>query len=211
MDQYEITFKTWDHLAQKYQDVFMDLNLYDDSYNTFCTYIQKPEAGILELGCGPGNVTKYLLNKRPDFQILATDVAPNMLNLAKINNPGATFEILDCRNLDSIKLNFDALVCGFCLPYLSQNDVLKLINDAFQLLLPEGIIYLSLIEGDYLASKLETSSDGQHSMFVYYYSEEFITKSLQEKNFKVAEIIRIPYTKSSGEQSTHLIFIARKK
>jgi ubiquinone/menaquinone biosynthesis C-methylase UbiE len=63
MDKYERTIKTWDKLAEKYQDVFMDLSLYDDSYDAFCALLQKKDATILELGCGPGNITKYLLIK----------------------------------------------------------------------------------------------------------------------------------------------------
>jgi len=41
------------------------------------------QAKVLELACGPGNITKCLLSKRPDLEILATDIAPNILELAK--------------------------------------------------------------------------------------------------------------------------------
>jgi ubiquinone/menaquinone biosynthesis C-methylase UbiE len=147
MDKYERTIKTWDKLAEKYQDVFMDLSLYDDSYDAFCALLLKKDATILELGCGPGNITKYLLNKRPDYKIHATDAAPSMLALAEKNNPTATFEVLDCRNISVLKNKFDAVVCGFCLPYLSETDCFKLIKDSFQLLLHAGLVYISMIDG----------------------------------------------------------------
>jgi ubiquinone/menaquinone biosynthesis C-methylase UbiE len=210
MDKYENTHKTWNLLAQKYQDIFMDLKLYDESYDTFCEMLEKKNAHILELGCGPGNVTKYLLNKCSTYKIHATDIAPSMVALAKINNPTANCEVIDTRQINQIKNKYDAIVCGFCLPYLDKEDCINLIKDSFQLLQNEGLIYVSMIEGDYNNSILETSSDGLHSMLVYYYSQEFITNIFMNYNFNIDCIFKIPYTKSNGEQSTHLIFIARK-
>lgn len=54
-------------------------------------------AAIVEVACGPGNITKYLLNKRPGFKIGGIDLAPNMVELAKVNNPTASFQVMDSR------------------------------------------------------------------------------------------------------------------
>jgi cyclopropane fatty-acyl-phospholipid synthase-like methyltransferase len=210
MDHYRTTIKTWDKLAQRYQDVFMDLNLYDQTYDAFCNLLEKKDASILELGCGPGNVTRYLLHKRLDYKIHATDAAPSMIDLAKKNNPTATFEILDLRDISELKQRYDGLVCGFCLPYIDELACKKLIQDSYQLLKKEGFIYLSMIEGNYQNSGMETSSDGQHSMFVYYYSESFIINTFEENHFTILNTFKIPYTKSNGSASTHMIFIAKK-
>ena len=53
--------------AKLYQEKFMDLALYNDSYGYFCSALDKPQAKILEIGCGPGNITMYLIQtkKRP--------------------------------------------------------------------------------------------------------------------------------------------------
>ena len=42
---------------------------------------------VLELGCGPGNLSKQLLSLRPDLKITATDLAPDMLEIAQETNP----------------------------------------------------------------------------------------------------------------------------
>lgn len=211
MNNFEHTINTWNQLSEKYQDGFMDLTLYNESYNVFCELLKKKNPSILELGCGPGNITKYLLSQRPDFKINATDAAPNMVALAKKNNPTAACELLDVRNISGLNNKYNALVCGFCLPYLSESECKKLIKDCVQILHDDGLIYLSFIEGDYSQSKLESSSDGQHSMFVYYYSEVFISKIFDNNNFNVIKVFRIPYTKANGKESIHLIFIAQKK
>lgn len=211
MDNYKKTFETWDKVAQQYQDKFMDMDLYNDTYDIFCRLVAKQQAQVFEIGCGPGNITKYILSKRPGFRILAIDTAPNMIRLAKENNPSADFKVMDCREIDKLDLKFDAVICGFCMPYLSKDDCAKLIKDCSSLLNNNGILYFSTIENDHDKSNYETSSDGQHHMFVYYHQENYLREYLEENNFDVAELIRKTFPKNDGTISTHIIFIARKK
>ena len=188
----------------------MDLDLYDDSYDLFCTQIEKPNPSILEIGCGPGNITKYLLSKRPDFKIEAIDVAPNMIKLAKENNPTVKFEVMDCRKIDKLTEKFDGIICGFCMPYLSKKDCSKLIKDSFQLLNDNGQFYFSAIEGEYGKSGYEIGSTGDKS-FVYYHQEDYFRKSLEENGFILVEMIKKDYPKNNEANQTHIIFIAKKK
>ncbi|MBA3664730.1 MAG: class I SAM-dependent methyltransferase, partial [Bacteroidetes bacterium] len=167
MDPYQITFQTWNKVSSLYQDKFMNLDLYDDTYDLFCKYITQAEAKIFEIGCGPGNITKYLLSKRPDFKIEAIDVAPNMIFLARKNNPAASFKIMDCRELDAITEKYNGVMCGFCMPYLSKEDCGKLIKDTAAIMNQGGIFYFSVLEGDYLQSGYEAGSSGDKA-YVYY-------------------------------------------
>ena len=188
----------------------MDLDLYNDTYDIFCNAIKVPHAKILEIGCGPGNITKYLLSKRPDLEIEAIDMAPNMIALAKVNNPTASFKVMDAREIDNITQQFDGIMCGFCLPYLSKEDCAKLINDCSGLLENNGILYLSAIEDVYEKSAMETSSDGQHSMFVYCHEADYLQEMLQNNGFELTDMIRKHYPKSDGTSATHLICLAKK-
>ncbi|MBK9337663.1 MAG: class I SAM-dependent methyltransferase [Lewinellaceae bacterium] len=204
------TIQAWDSVAELYQTNFMDLDLYNDTYDAFCRRIEKPGAKILELGCGPGNITRYLLRKRPDFDILATDAAPNMVKLARENNPAARCEVLDCREMDRLDGPFDGIVCGFCLPYLSKEEVTKLLHDCSNLLNDDGTLYFSAIEGDYNRSGYETSSDRKTTMYVYYHQEDYLLEGLQANGFAHIDVIRKPYTKGDGSASVHLIVAAQK-
>lgn len=208
-DSYKITFETWNKIASIYQDKFMNLNIYDDSYDQFCVQLAKPNAKILEIGCGPGNITKYLLNKRPDYQILATDVAPNMIELAQINNPTASCKVMDCREINLIKDKFDGIMCGFCMPYLSKEDCEKLIKDSALLLNEDGMLYFSAIEGNYEQSGFEAGSSGDKA-FVYYHQADYLQEQLSKNKFELIELQKIQYPKTADVISTHLIFIAKK-
>ena len=139
----------------------MHLDLYNDTFDLFCNNIAQENAEILDVACGPGNITQYLLKKRPDFKILGIDLSTNMINLARLNNSTAEFLLMDCRKIGLLDKKFDGIMCGFCLPYLSKTAAVKLINDAAQLLNPNGVFYLSTMEeNEDKKSGLKTSSTG---------------------------------------------------
>ncbi len=209
MDRYEETFKTWNKIASLYQDKFIGMHLYDSSYDWVCASIKTIKAEILEIGCGPGNITKYLLSKRPDFRIYGIDIAPNMIALAKENNPTAEYDVMDCRQIEVLKKKFDGVVCGFCLPYLSQDDCDKLIKDSYKLLAENGLIYLSFVEGDPKDSAFQTSSDGDRVYF-YYHSLDEMKARLVENKFRVIDTFQFNYRKSDSEEEIHTILTAGK-
>ena len=124
MDKTKLAVDVFDKLANLYQAKFMDVSLYHDTFDMFCNNITKQNADVLELACGPGNITHYLLSKRSDFKLLGTDLAPNMIELAKINNPSAQFQLLDSRDIRKLNKTYDAIMCGFILPYLSKEDAI---------------------------------------------------------------------------------------
>lgn len=188
----------------------MDVDLYNDTYDLFCKYITKQHSNIFEIACGPGNITKYILTKRPDFRVEAIDMAPNMLELAKINNPTAHFQLMDCRNIHTLNSKYDGIICGFCLPYLSKQDCLKLIKDSRALLNANGIFYLSAIEGDESLSGYETNSKGEDPIYINYYDEPFLTASLIEHHFEILDVVRKPYRIKEDVWSTHIIIIAKR-
>lgn len=210
MDRYKETFETWNKLASLYQDKFMDLDLYNNTYDYICNSITRVNAKVLEFGCGPGNITKYLLSKRADFDIFGIDISPNMIELAEKNNPTAKFAVMDSRQIDDLKTNYDGIVCGFCLPYLSQSDSQKLIADCYDLLNENGLIYLSFVEGDPLKSGFQVSSSGDRSYFYFYNSDDLKAKLIESK-FDELNTFKVAYKKSGNEIDIHTILTAKKK
>lgn len=208
MNPYQETFTTWNKIAQLYQDKFMDLDLYDDTYAAFCELLPG-QAKVLELGCGPGNITRYLLNKRPDLQLDATDVAPNMVALAQQNNPAAHCSVLDCRQLNAVRARYDAIVCGFCIPYLSEEDVEKLIGDCARILNEKGTLYFSFVEGAPERSGYQTGSSGDRIYF-YYHDLNKLLQLLGENAFKTVSVDHKSYARNDGSNELHTIVIAAK-
>lgn len=209
MNHHQETLETWNKVATLYQEKFMDLDLYNESYDFFCNAINVDKAEILEIGCGPGNISKYILSKRPDFALLGIDYAPNMVKLAQKNIPNASFRVMDCKDIRSIDKKFDGIVCGFCLPYLSPEECAQFIDDANSLLKQNGILYLSFVEGNPEQSGYKTGSSGDRTYF-YYHQREFLKQKLRQSGIEEMKTFFVDYKQDKKDPEVHTIMIAQK-
>lgn len=209
-DRYLETHKTWDTIAQRYEDTFMKLELYNDTYKSFCDLLLRPDASVLEIGCGPGNITRHILGLNPKIKVLATDISKNMIDLAKRNNPEVEVQILDCRNLKTINTVFDGIICGFTIPYLSKHNCSKLITDCSNLLTEEGVLYLSFVSGDYEKSGFISGSSGA-TVYFYYHELKRIKQELELNHLTVVDLFQKEYKKSDSISETHTIINAKKR
>jgi 2-polyprenyl-3-methyl-5-hydroxy-6-metoxy-1,4-benzoquinol methylase len=209
VDKTKIAVDIFDKWANLYQEKFMNLDQYEDTFEIFCNNISKQYADVLELACGPGNITRYLLNKRADLKILGTDLSPNMIELAKINNPSAEFQLMDCRDIDNLNKKYDAIMCGFCLPYLSKEEAIKLIVDASLVLKQNGILYISTMEDYYTKSGFKAGSTGDE-VYIHYHEAGYLTEALNKNNFTIIDLQRKDYTENDGTITIDLIIIAKR-
>lgn len=209
MDRYKETFDTWNNMASIYQDKFMELDLYNGTYDYICNSIDKPKAKLLEIGCGPGNITKYLLSQRPDFDIFGIDIAPNMIELAKLNNQTAHFAVMDSRQINSLDTKYDGIIVGFCLPYLSNMESNELISNAYNLLNDNGLIYLSFVEGDPNKSDFKVGSGGR--VYFHFHNLDDLKAQLIRTKFDKIEICKVKYKTSETEFDIHTILTGKKK
>ncbi len=204
-DKEKETSETWNNIAKLYQEKFMDLDLYNTTYDYFCAVISNENASVLDIGCGPGNITKYLLSKNPSYKITGIDYAPNMIELAKQNNPKAKFQVLNSKKISSLKQKFDGIICGFCIPYLTPSETQQFISDCSDLLNEKGVLYLSFVEGNSENSEFKTGSNGNRVYF-HYYNSDFLESNLSKNNFKILKSFKVDYTSSE----IHTIITAQK-
>ena len=209
MDKYKETFDTWNNIASIYQDKFMDMVLYNDTYDLICKAVAKEKAKLLEIGCGPGNITKYLLSKRPDFDVFGIDIAPNMIELAKKNNPTASFAVMDSREINRLNEKYDGVISGFCSPYLSPTENNKFISNAYDLLNEDGLIYLSFVEGDPDKSDFKVGGGGR--VFFQFHRLDDLTTQLIKTKFVDIEVFKVKFKTSETTFDIHTILIAKKK
>jgi len=208
LDKYQVTVGTFNKLADAYQEKYMNFDFYFDTYDKFCELVANDSATILEVACGPGNITKYLLSKCAGFKIEGIDLAPNMVELARANNPTANFQVMDSRKISVITKKFDAILCGFCFPYLSKEDVARFIADARCLLKKGGILYLSTMEDDYEKSGFQKSSAGDR-VYIHYHQFEYINHHLIANGFRIIEVSRKAFPNENGPSTTDLFVFAQ--
>ncbi len=208
MDNNKISVDTFNKCAVAYQEKYMDFSYYVDSFDKLLSYIPVGNNTLFEIGCGPGNITRYLLSMRPELTIQGIDLAPNMVQLARQNNPSATFEVMDCRDLDTLSGAYDVVVSGFCTPYLSEVEVEKLISDVRRCIKDDGIFYLSTMEGSDSDSGFQTNSKGDRC-YIYYHHFKFLSKTLSENGFEILEVMRKDFPAALGVAATDLFIYAK--
>lgn len=201
--------EVFDKLALLYQQRFMDVSAYGTELDSFIDCLPKPSPSILEIACGPGNITRYILDRLPTARLLGTDLAPAMVGLARANCPTASFEVMDCRNLTVLNQKFDAVIAGFCLPYLNSAEATELFSNISQLLNEGGLLYLSTIEGEREKSGMKKGSTGDE-VFQYYYTREDIQRWITQNGL---QITRLQTTVVPGNihQDSDLQVIAQKR
>jgi cyclopropane fatty-acyl-phospholipid synthase-like methyltransferase len=210
MDSKQHNTTVYNQHAKAYLHKFLDFDLYHNTYDSLLSMLPL-NATVLELGCGPGNVVRYFLQKRPDLQITGIDLAPEMIRQAEKTNPNATFQILDIRDAGAIQEKFDAVAGTFCLPYLSYEDLDLFFGNLKSLTKENGIIYISCMEGPPERSGFEkTSFTGDDELYITYYERGAIEARLAENGFLTEAFFTKAYPETDGSVTTDLIYIARK-
>ncbi len=204
--KYQITSTSWNKVAKEYEDKFMKLDIYQVTYEMFICYF-KNDVEILDVGCGPGVIASYIQNEKPSWKMYGVDLSTEMIHLAKKNIPSGEFFTMDIREISKLNQRFSGVICGFALPYLSAKDCLQFISDTIDLLIPNGILYLSFVEGDYSDSNYIKGSTGDE-MFFYYHSYESISNQLISKGYEIVYDLRILY--NTELQEFHRILISKK-
>lgn len=212
MDNFELSVQRFDEFAEEYANRFDNISGYIEHLSNFCRLVEPENPRILELGCGPGNVTRFLKASFPESRIMAIDLAPKMIEIARTFLPEVDFRVMDVRNISSIQEKFDAIMCSFCLPFLSKADAAKLIADCSALLNSGGVVYLSTMEGDENRAGFETTSfSGDSQIYFNYHRQQDLEDAFAKNGFDIRQVKLQDYIEPDGSVTTDLIFIAVKK
>lgn len=212
MENFELSVKRFDQFADEYAQRFMDLNAYSDSINRFCDLVGNERPKILELGCGPGNVTRLLKLRFSESQITAIDLAPHMIEIARAQVPDVDFRVMDVRDISAIPEKFNAVMCSFCLPFLSKEDAVQLIADCAERLSPSGVLYISTMEGNEEKAGFETTSfSGDSKIYFNYHQQQDLENAFAKSGFEIRQAKLQDYIEPDGSATTDMIFIVIKR
>ena len=183
---------------------------YVATYEAFSDLLPQTPATVLDIACGPGNFSRYLLDRNPALKISGVDLAPGMIELARQNVPEGEFSNLDSRKIRTLGRKFDVILLGFCLPYLSQEESGELVADVSRIINENGLLYLSTMEGEYAQSGYQ-SNDSEDRVFVYYHSLNYLIEKLETNGFEIIHTEKIPFPSEDDSVVNDLFIFARLK
>lgn len=116
----------WNNIHTEYNREDIE---FDDWLEKFDEIIENADLPIIDLGCGSGNDTLYLINKNK--KVISCDLSENAISNIKKNFP----EILDAKvvnMLDGLPFDdnsADLIIADLSLHYFNKNDTIYIINE----------------------------------------------------------------------------------
>jgi ubiquinone/menaquinone biosynthesis C-methylase UbiE len=202
-DHNPLAVEIFNRHAAFYKERFMDVSRYHDALDAFIARIS-PTAEVLELACGPGNITRYMLDRLPNVKMTASDLAPAMLEIAKTTCPEATLLLMDARNLKSLQSSYDALIAAFIFPYFSKEETATFLKDARALVKSGGSLLISTMEAEEKHSGWQTNSKGEQC-YQQFYNEAELKQWLKEAGFETISVSRFAIPDSDYSQDLFIL------
>jgi len=203
------TAEAFDRCAENYAQTFMDLALYRPTFERFCTFIQ-PEGTLLDLGCGPGNVSRFFAERFPGLSIAGVDISKEMVALAQKHVSTGRFEVQDIRRLEYAANTFDQILAAFCLPFLYDEEAQAFIRKVADWLKPGGCLYLSTILGQGHHFETTSFSKGER-IFFNYYSQAFLERAFVACGLEILESCIQDYPEPDGSTVPEVFYVIRKQ
>ncbi len=107
--------------------------------------IERPER-ILDIGCGPGNSTRALMDRWPQSEIIGLDVSRSMIERAAIDHPEIKFVVRDANEDLSDLGHFDLVFANASLQWMPNHETL--IPRLFDLLHSKGVLAAQIPQFD---------------------------------------------------------------
>lgn len=206
MDKTARTIGSYNQCAARFNELYHDNGGYQDFIQKFSDFLTE-RAVILDLGCGPGNVSKFLSQQGKGYQIIGVDLSTGMLEIAKRNVPEQTFMVGDIRYLE-FKRQFDGIIASFSIIHLDTVETTKLFGDCYNLLKDGGYFYISFMADG--CSGFETTNFSDNEIYFNYLIPEEIVNVLENTGYQIIEKYFRSYYRMTEKVVRDVIVIAKK-
>lgn len=162
----------------------------------------------LDLGCGPGTITDYLI-KKGVWSVVAVDITPEFCEYVreKFNDlRGAYVEVVEDDMVDFVKEIMPGyrniiggVVAGFSIIHIPDDEVDELLADIYVLLTPGGLFYMSCHEGTFKGMEIEPyvqqgdkrlKVQERLEIYMNYFTEQELRDRITRAGFTIIDLIR---------------------
>ena len=147
---------------------------------------------LIDLGCGPGQTTKYLFDCG-FTNLIGTDLSEEMIRVAKHIHPQLIFEVADMLSLPYTNDHFGAAVAFYSIVHFDYHQVKKAFTEIKRVLMNDGEFLFSFHIGDHI---IHLDSFLEHPVHIdfYFFETDIIKSLLAETGFEIIDILeRYPY------------------
>lgn len=175
----DVNKKTYNAIA----DFYVKEASLDHEDKTYLDSFLKTVSGnkILDLGCGPGILSKYLSNL--GYDVTGVDFAEQMISIARGIAPDAKFIVSDVASLE-LDDKFDGIVLAHFLIHFSKDENIQILNKLHTLMNPEASLFIQFSANLTPGIQDEPLDDtGELKMWRYSYDEGSMLELLDNCNY----------------------------
>lgn len=190
----EETRKSFNLAAEKYFELFKDeMKQKEYDRTVLDRFAGNFGSGsiVCDVGCGPGHITRYLFDK--GLNVFGIDVSERCVEIARRENPGMRFQVMDMARLDIADDSLDGIVSFYSIIHTPKRLVNLLFSEFNRVLRKSGKILVVVKRG---------SSEGyvdellgfKTRLYSTNFTEEELETYLQTSGFELISIeTRQPY------------------
>jgi len=200
------TIISYNNTANEFMEKIGKLKNYDITYD-YLINILNINDNILDLACGPAQISKYLKNKI-NVNVTGVDLSNEMLKIAKNYIPDGNFINNSIIKYKS-NIQYKLVIIGFGIPYLNNEQTIECIKNSILSIENNGYIYISFMEGKTEGFE-KTSFGGNNNFYIYYHNKENIEYILLNNGIKIEKEFIMDYKEPDGTITKDIIIIGKK-
>jgi len=145
----------------------------------------KPGNKILDIGCGPGLKSEVLAGR--GLKVVGIDISEKMIKIAKQKVPDGKFIVLDMRNIDQLKENYEGIFAQASLLHIPKNEVVAVLKKITSKLKNDGYFYIAVKEKKEVDEEVRFEEDYgyKYERFFSYFTLDEIKSYLMKLNMKI--------------------------
>lgn len=147
MKKYDLTKNSYEENYKIFVEQWKDTNAIDNGKIEAFIQMIEPKSKILDIGAGFGKDVNYFCNK--NFDCIGIDFCDNFIKESKNLYDNVTIHKMSFLEIDFPPNTFNALWSRGALFHLSKSDFKTVVKRLVDILKPNGIFYIQLIEGNY--------------------------------------------------------------
>ena len=197
---------TYNRIAKDWTEDHRGDTWWIEGTNKYLSYL-KPKASILDIGCGAGEKSKFLIEK--GFEVTGIDFSEKMIKLAKDQVPAGKFFVKDIKKPLGFNDSFDGIFAQAVLLHIPKNDIVGVLKNIIAPLKPKGYFYVAVKELRQGGKDEEIVKENDYG---YDYERFFSYLTLDELKKFVQDIgLKMVYEKVASSGKTNWIQIIAEK
>lgn len=201
--------KLYSEYSSQFDEKIGSLKNYDESYTDFVTKAERKE-NLLDLACGPGNVSIFIKKLKPKIEITGVDLSEEMLQIAEDKIGEGNFYKSNILSICIPEKKYDLITCAFGIPYIKNSEIEGFIRELTRFSKKGTTVYISCMAGEKLSEEPMSFAKNK-TLIVQRYKKNDIIDNFKKFYFALKSYKTIEYKEPDGSSTTDMIFNFRKE